>query len=87
LLSHDFSVQQNKDKPKKGVLPADMMESGRYHASVTTEDVWICYPWEAKYVPPSCSPTIYRGILWMLTIHHFRDIDEHDALAKENPII
>lgn len=27
-----------------------MMESGRYHASVTTEDVWICYPWEAKYV-------------------------------------
>jgi hypothetical protein len=28
-----------------------MMESGRYHASVTTEDVWICYPWEAKYAP------------------------------------
>ncbi|KAJ5338741.1 hypothetical protein N7541_010705 [Penicillium brevicompactum] len=56
-------VLHNKDKPKKGVLPADMMDSGRYHASVTTKDVWICYPWEAK------------------------DIDEHDALAKENPII
>lgn len=28
-----------------------MMESGRYHASVTTDDIWICYPWEAKYVP------------------------------------
>lgn len=43
--------QQNKNKEKKGVLPADMMEGGRYHASVTTDDVWICYPWEAKYVP------------------------------------
>lgn len=43
-------VEQNKNKSKKGVLPADMMASGRYHASVTTEDVWICYPWEAKYV-------------------------------------
>ncbi|KAJ5580743.1 hypothetical protein N7450_007044 [Penicillium hetheringtonii] len=56
-------VLHNKNKPKKGVLPADMMEGGRYHASVTTDDVWICYPWEAK------------------------DIEEHDALAKENPII
>ncbi|KAJ6018063.1 hypothetical protein N7451_001442 [Penicillium sp. IBT 35674x] len=55
-------VLHNKNKEKKGTLPADMMES-RYHASVTTDDVWICYPWEA------------------------RDIDEHDALAKENPII
>lgn len=27
-----------------------MMESGRYYAAVTTDDVWICYPWEAKYV-------------------------------------
>jgi hypothetical protein len=25
-----------------------MMESGGYHAAVTTGDVWICYPWEAK---------------------------------------
>lgn len=40
-----------------------MMESGGYHAAVTTGDVWICYPWEAK------------------------DIDEHDALAKEYPVI
>jgi hypoxanthine phosphoribosyltransferase len=51
LLIMCFRYQQNKNKPKKGVLPADMMESGRYHASVTTDDVWICYPWEAKYVP------------------------------------
>jgi hypothetical protein len=27
------------------------MNAGRYHAAVTTGDVWICYPWEAKYVP------------------------------------
>ncbi|KAJ5778542.1 hypothetical protein N7520_001788 [Penicillium odoratum] len=56
-------VLHNKNKEKKGVLPADMMEGGRYHAAVTTGDLWICYPWEAK------------------------DIDEHDALAKENPLI
>ncbi|KAJ5895423.1 hypothetical protein N7495_007114 [Penicillium taxi] len=55
-------VLHNKDKPKKGVLPSDMLDSGRYHAAVTTGDVWICYPWEAK------------------------DIDEHDALAKTNPL-
>lgn len=42
--------QQNKNKTKKGKLPQDMLESGRYHAAVTTDDVWICYPWEAKYV-------------------------------------
>lgn len=28
----------------------------RYHAAVTTGDVWICYPWEAEYVIP---PTLY----------------------------
>ncbi|KAL4793788.1 phosphoribosyltransferase-like protein [Aspergillus venezuelensis] len=56
-------VLHNKDKAKKGQLPQDMMESGRYHAAVTTEDVWICYPWEAK------------------------DIEEHDALARANPLI
>jgi hypoxanthine phosphoribosyltransferase len=48
---------------KKGELPADMMESGRYLAAVTTEDVWICYPWEAT------------------------DIEEHDRLAMENPLV
>lgn len=41
---------QNKNKEKKGKLPAEMMESGRYLAAVTTDDVWICYPWEAQYV-------------------------------------
>ncbi|KAF3480752.1 xanthine phosphoribosyltransferase 1 [Arthroderma uncinatum] len=55
-------VLHNKNKPKKGQLPADMLEEGRYLAAVTSEDVWICYPWEAT------------------------DIDEHDRLAKENPL-
>ncbi|RMJ26892.1 phosphoribosyltransferase [Aspergillus sp. HF37] len=41
-------VLHNKDKPKKGVLPFQMVESGQYHSSLTTDDVWICYPWEAK---------------------------------------
>lgn len=72
-------VEQNKNKSKKGVLPADMMDSGRYHASVTTEDVWICYPWEAKYVN-------FNKHVSMRLIDS-RDIDEHDALAKENPLI
>ncbi|KAJ9299295.1 hypothetical protein DTO271G3_2917 [Paecilomyces variotii] len=56
-------VLHNKNKEKRGKLPAEMMESGHYHAAVTTDDVWICYPWEAK------------------------DIDEHDELAKQNPLI
>jgi hypoxanthine phosphoribosyltransferase len=38
---------QNKDKPKKGVLPAEMTSSGRYVAARTVGDEWICYPWEA----------------------------------------
>lgn len=49
-LSKANPVVQNKDKPKKGHLPKDMMDEGRYYAAVTTEDVWICYPWEATYV-------------------------------------
>ena len=57
-----------------------MMESGRYHASVTTKDVWICYPWEAKYV-------ILKLKLECLKLINDRDIEEHDALAKENPIV
>ena len=39
--------QQNKDKTKKGSLPKDMLEEGRYMAARTVPDVWICYPWEA----------------------------------------
>ncbi|RJE27419.1 phosphoribosyltransferase [Aspergillus sclerotialis] len=56
-------VLHNKNKPKKGLLPEKMMESGHYLAALTTDDVWICYPWEAK------------------------DIDEHDKLARENPLV
>jgi hypoxanthine phosphoribosyltransferase len=40
-------VLHNKNKPKKGSLPEDMMAEGRYCAARTVEDVWICYPWEA----------------------------------------
>lgn len=40
-------VLHNKDKPKKGVLPKDMLDDGRYLAAVTCPDVWINYPWEA----------------------------------------
>ena len=43
-------VLHNKDKKKKGSLPKEMMEGGRYLAAKTVGDVWICYPWEAKYV-------------------------------------
>ena len=40
-------VLHNKDKEKKGRLPQDMVAENRYLAAVTTQDVWICYPWEA----------------------------------------
>lgn len=40
-------VLHNKDKPKKGHLPEDMVKEGRYLAAETVGDVWICYPWEA----------------------------------------
>lgn len=40
-------VLHNKNKPKKGHLPKDMMDDGRYLAAKTVQDVWINYPWEA----------------------------------------
>ena len=40
-------VLHNKDKTKKGKLPQDMMDEGRYIAAVTVGDAWINYPWEA----------------------------------------
>jgi hypoxanthine phosphoribosyltransferase len=40
-------VLHNKDKSKKGTLPAEMVSS-HYHAARTVGDVWICYPWEAQ---------------------------------------
>lgn len=43
-------VLHNKDKPKRGRLPDDFMDEGRYLAAMSTEDVWICYPWEAKNI-------------------------------------
>ncbi|KAL2759976.1 hypothetical protein ACRALDRAFT_2024065 [Sodiomyces alcalophilus JCM 7366] len=40
-------VLHNKDKQKKGTLPQEMIESGRYIAARTLGDAWINYPWEA----------------------------------------
>ncbi|KAI4211679.1 MAG: hypothetical protein LQ351_005582 [Letrouitia transgressa] len=40
-------VLHNKDKTKRGYLPQDMMDEGRYLAARTVSDVWINYPWEA----------------------------------------
>lgn len=40
-------VLHNKNKTKKGTLPADLVEEGRYLAARTVGDEWICYPWEA----------------------------------------
>lgn len=59
-----------------------MMESGHYHAAVTTDDVWICYPWEAKYVSPDDHITPDLMLIFLN-----RDIDAHDELAKQNPLI
>ncbi|EER28341.1 hypothetical protein CPC735_062140 [Coccidioides posadasii C735 delta SOWgp] len=56
-------VLHNKNKEKKGKLPPEMLKEDRYLAAVTTDDVWICYPWEAK------------------------DIEEHDRLAVEHPLV
>lgn len=38
---------QHKDKTKKGYLPQDIIDGGRYLAANTVGDVWICYPWKA----------------------------------------
>lgn len=40
-------VLHNKDKPKRGYLPEEMLQDRRYLAALTVPDVWICYPWEA----------------------------------------
>lgn len=64
-------VLHNKDKVKKGHLPGDMMEEGRYLAAKTVGDVWICYPWEATYVLFCCSwmfaTNFVSGILMNMT--------------------
>jgi len=40
-------VLHNKDKPKKGHLPSEIIGEGKYLAAQTVGDVWINYPWEA----------------------------------------
>jgi len=41
-------VLHNKEKEKRGMLPKELIEGGRYAAAVTTGDVWLVYPWEAR---------------------------------------
>lgn len=55
-------VLHNKDKTKKGHLPAEMVEGGRYLAAVTTPDVWICYPWEATDILEHDQLAATRGV-------------------------
>ncbi|KAF4306322.1 putative xanthine phosphoribosyltransferase 1 protein [Botryosphaeria dothidea] len=40
-------VLHNKDKQKKGTLPKDLTDGGKYIAAQTVGDEWINYPWEA----------------------------------------
>lgn len=40
-------VLHNKDKQKKGTLPKDLTDGGKYLAAQTVGDEWINYPWEA----------------------------------------
>jgi len=55
-------VLHNKDKNKKGHLPADMLDNNRYLAAVTVPDVWICYPWEATDIDEHDQLAAQRGI-------------------------
>ncbi|KAJ9652820.1 hypoxanthine-guanine phosphoribosyltransferase [Neophaeococcomyces mojaviensis] len=55
-------VLHNKDKNKKGHLPANMLDNNRYLAAVTVPDVWICYPWEATDIEEHDRLAAERGI-------------------------
>ena len=44
------SSWKNKDIPKRGNLPEDMIKSKRYLAARTVPNVWINYPWEATNI-------------------------------------
>jgi hypoxanthine phosphoribosyltransferase len=54
-------VLHNKDKPKKGQLPQEILK-GRYSAARTVGDVWINYPWEATYVFYSLSLSFFASV-------------------------
>jgi len=58
-------VLHNKEKEKKGKLPDDMTASGRYLAAVTTGDVWINYPWEAKDIDEHDALATEHPLFWM----------------------
>lgn len=55
-------VLHNKDKEKKGLLPADMLDENRYLAAVTVPDVWICYPWEATDIDEHDKLAVTNGV-------------------------
>lgn len=53
---------QNKNKDKKGQLPADMLDENRYLAARTVGDVWICYPWEATDIEEHDAMAAKQGL-------------------------
>jgi hypoxanthine phosphoribosyltransferase len=55
-------VLHNKDKEKKGHLPADMLDENKYLAAVTVPDVWICYPWEATDIDEHDQMAVTNGV-------------------------
>jgi hypoxanthine phosphoribosyltransferase len=59
-------VLHNKDKEKKGLLPADMLDENRYLAAVTVPDVWICYPWEATDIDEHDKLAVTNGVKEMV---------------------
>lgn len=80
-------VLHNKDKAKKGSLPKEMVEEGRYLAAVTVGDVWINYPWEATYVrlysigcadANSMTGILTSMIVWQLS----KVLSRHSSLGR-----
>ena len=60
--SFSIFVLHNKDKPKKGHLPDDMLQENRYLAAVTVPDIWICYPWEAIDIDEHDGMALSNGV-------------------------
>jgi hypoxanthine phosphoribosyltransferase len=60
-------VLHNKDKPKKGMLPQEILK-GRYAAARTVGDVWINYPWEATYVLLGLDEAVSETNEWIGTL-------------------
>lgn len=84
--STNFSifVLHNKDKPKRGQLPDDIVSKNFYLAARTVPDVWINYPWEATYDMTTPLMEDSKERIGLTKI--YRDIDEHDDMAQKQTI-